>query len=549
MKNASKLLSLFIAAIMIATLSLTVAADNEVTVTVPDSTHTYAAYQIFSGTQETSGGPLASIQWGSGINSSAFLTALKSDTSGPFNVTSGGTTVNIFADCVTAQDVADVLDTVSSNSQAAELFAKLAFANKSAVSTTLSSGTNTLDKGYYLVVDTQNVSGTYDVANPAVLMVTNDMVIEPKTDKPSVDKQVWDEAADSEDGVNNWGESADHALNETFQFKLIGTLPVDIEFDRYETYTVKFNDFWSEGITFENLVSVDIIPVKASAETVSLYTGGTIAKVGGVDTFSYTVDTTARTLTITVPDVKTLGADLSEGASIVVVYNAHLNESAIITNADTVGNGTADDNINTVNLEYTNTPDTAGTGTTLGKTPDDTVFVFTYEILNTKYKDSKASGNELGGAEFKLYQADGVTEIPVIYDSTLGGYRLTKGAETGETMVSASGTGVFNIIGLDTGTYVLKETKAPDGYNVADDIQIVISATHLESGTGTSATVSFVTDSTHVDNDIIDKSGNLLPTTGGVGTKMIYIIGALLTVGAGVFLIVKKKIRGTEAAA
>lgn len=521
-----KFFAILLALVMVLSLSVTAFAAN---VAVLDADHTYVAYQIFTGSQSESGGALGNVAWGDGINESGFLSALKSDTSDAFKYTDDKGTPETTDDVIypnvfnqstvtTAAHVADWLSKFGNNSAAAEKFAKLALDKKVGDGTTLSNGNNDLEDGYYLIVDTTNVSGVDDVANPALLQVTRDITITAKTNKPTVDKKVQDETTDAEAGsTDGWGETADHAINETFKFKLTAHLPRDTGFDRYAAYEVKFTDTWSEGVTYEDIVSITVDDVSVTNDA------------------SLDIDTINRKMIIDIPNVKTIsGVDLSDGADVIVIYNAHLNEKAAVAK-ETPAN-TDDDNQNKVYLEYSNKPD----GTGLGKTAEDTVYVFTYGVDNTKYKDSVADSNKLGGAGFRLYESNGTTEVNLIFDSSKSAYRPIKAGEEGEEMTSAQSTGVFNIIGLDAGTYYLKETATPQGFNTCDDIKIEISATHKENDDNVSATVT-LTNSSNMTNPIVNRSGSVLPETGGIGTTIFYVVGSLLVLAAGVLLITKKR--------
>lgn len=104
---------------------------------------------------------------------------------------------------------------------------------------------------------------------------------------------------------------------------------------------------------------------------------------------------------------------------------------------------------------------------------------------------------------------------------------------------------MFNIIGLDAGTYVLKETSTPAGYNTCAPINIVISAVHKENTD--EATVKLdLTGSENMTNAVINKSGSSLPSTGGIGTTIFYVAGGVLVVGAGVLLITKKRAKDAQ---
>lgn len=127
----------------------------------------------------------------------------------------------------------------------------------------------------------------------------------------------------------------------------------------------------------------------------------------------------------------------------------------------------------------------------------------------------------------------------MIYDANKAAYRPIGEGETGVEMKSAA-NGVFNIIGLYAGTYTLKETTTPDGYNKCEDIAITISATHKENANKTSADLTLT--ETNGDNDIINNSGSTLPSTGGIGTTLFYLGGGCMVAVAGILLITKKRI-------
>ncbi|MCF0150648.1 MAG: LPXTG cell wall anchor domain-containing protein, partial [Firmicutes bacterium] len=267
------------------------------------------------------------------------------------------------------------------------------------------------------------------------------------------------------------------------------------------------------------------------------------------DEYVLSASNTTRKMTITIPDITSIeDLDLTKEVVITVIYNAHLNEDAVVSNSETCevddgGDGTYDNNRNTVYLEYSNKPDASGSTDTgnLGKTPDDTVYVFTYEMPNTKVD---ADDNPVEGAGFKLYESDGTTEIGLIKDTTLDAYRPIKSGETKEEMFSADDTGIFNIVGLDAGTYILKETTIPDGYNKCADITVVISGTHVENQDKASATDTFSMTMNGVastNNKIVNNVGATLPETGGIGTTIFYVLGGLLMAGAVILLVTKKK--------
>lgn len=226
--------------------------------------------------------------------------------------------------------------------------------------------------------------------------------------------------------------------------------------------------------------------------------------------------------------------------TVTVIYKAHLNENATVNNASGSTN-----NKNTVKLEFSNNPYWNGEGTPdKGETPEDTVWVFTYQVNNTKV-DASNENKPLAGAGFKLYSDENCgQEIALIYDETKQAYRPVKGEEQGVEMISAETTGVFNIIGLDAGTYYLKETTVPAGYNEMspNPFVVTISATHVESN-GT-ANVTLDADTSTMTNEIANNKGATLPETGGMGTTVFYVLGGILAVGAGVLLVARRRMRG-----
>ena len=171
MKHMKRIFALALALIMVLGLATTAFAAT-VTVTVDKVGHTYEAYQILTGSQDESEGALGNVVWGSGIDSGAFLAALKD------NATVGAT----FESATDAMSFAAALANLTDNSEGAKVVAAIADANKIAsAAIKLSEGENQLDNGYYLIVDTTNVSGVYDSKNASLLQVTRDIIIADKS--------------------------------------------------------------------------------------------------------------------------------------------------------------------------------------------------------------------------------------------------------------------------------------------------------------------------------------------------------------------------------
>lgn len=510
-----------------ATMSLTAsAADIKINGISTTQEHTFEVYQIFTG-DLSNDGKLSNLKWGSGV------TSIKKDEITDWTATNGQTVSDDVVTYLTSvTDARNIIKNITlSETKACE---DVTATNSDSV--TISN----LEDGYYVVKDVTDLSAKDDANSAWIVQVAGNVAVEIKNAKPTVDKQVLDEENDAEEGhANGWGESADHAINEQFKFKLIARVPAksDKDMKAYKEYKLKFNDTMSKGVTFEDIESVTI---KNGNKDITL------------SSTEYSEDATSATekaglkWSLTIEDIIKKLTDENGGVwgtndlEVEVIYKAHLNENAVISNGN-VKNSNAINN-NKVDLEYSNNPDSTGAGGTdsTGKTPEDYVWVFTYEVDNTKYKNAIKEGNELEGAKFKLYDSTGKNEIELIYDDTLTAYRPIKTGETATEMKSAKTTGKFDIKGLDSGVYVLKEISAPEGYNKCADIEIKIGASHKEYIDGTKVSMTLSSDS-NMKNDVINKEGSSLPSTGGIGTTLFYVCGGAMVAVSGIFLITKKR--------
>ncbi len=480
-------------------------ATYQLKVNASGTNHTYNVYQIFSGemsTNEAGAKVLSNIKWGANGTGKTGDAVEKN--------------VLTVLESATGSDSEKLAVITSYVKLDTSVFATLNSENSYAAN---------VPAGYYLVKDADNTLNGTDEAYTTFLVnvVGENVALTPKSAKPSVDKFVQDEAADKDihsTDSDGWGKTADHAINESFKFKLTATLPQDVDFGAYSTYKVQFTDTMSAGVTFESIDSVT---------------------VGGQNVTDYVCTATAGQAggewTLTINDIKRIsGVSLDNGAEIVVVYKAHLNEKAHVNHE----NG-ATTNENKVYLEYSNNPNASGSGE-LGKTPEENVWVFTYEVDNTKVKGN-TENEPLAGAGFRLYKDAGCSqEVALIYDTTLGAYRPTKDGETGVEMKSAEETGKFNIVGLDAGVYYMRETTTPTGYNTCDDVRIVISASHQK--TESSNNVTFTNNgenASNLTNTIVNNAGTTLPSTGGMGTTVFYVVGGGLMAVAVVLLVTKKR--------
>lgn len=506
------------------------AASIEITGISATEAHTFEVYQIFTG--DLNDGTFTNLKWGTGI--SQYDSAA---------VTSGELVPSDTIDAITALTGTD-------KEKANTIISKITPSSTKACDDVESdSGTASitgLADGYYLIKDVTNLDGKDDANSAWIIQVAGTVTnLAIKNAKPSVDKQIHDEPADAETGHTDtgWGESADHAINESFQFKLTATIPADSDLTAYETYKLMFTDTMSAGVTFE---SIESVTVGGTAIATTAYTAN---KVGSSPAAAPANGDAGISWTLSIDDIipliptgKTLGSD---EIVVEVIYNAHLNENAIIS---TDSGNDLEVNNNKVKLTYSNNPDNTGSGTSkTGETPEDYVWCFTYEVDNTKYKVSAADGNELPGAGFTLYSDSAKTTAIKLIDNNDGTYTVADQSATSGTIIemTSNSDGIFNIKGLDAGTYYLSETSVPnDDYNEADDITITIGATHIENSAGTAANLTLTTE--NVDNDIVDTKNSTLPSTGGMGTKLFMVGGGLTAALAGVYLVSKKRAKEEE---
>ena len=223
-----------------------------------------------------------------------------------------------------------------------------------------------------------------------------------------------------------------------------------------------------------------------------------------------------------------------QGGSVVTAeYTSTLNEKA---NPGYVGNP------NDMHITFSNNPNSTDPEEN-GETPDDKVIVFTFQLDVFKYDGTEGANqdNPLAGAEFTLYK--------VLKDGTEKFVKhLTK-----DDALDPTGTVkfVYRFHGLDDGTYKLVETKAPDGYNTAEPVTFEITATHeVESADPKLLTLNvptpFTTNNNSIHVDYYNYRGNTLPSTGGMGTTIFYVLGSILAVGAAILLVSKKRMNGAR---
>ena len=569
MKKARKLTAVLLSLVMLLALVVPASAAENYSITIQNNKegHTYEAYQIFAGTvssdEETNGetgGPmLGDITWGSGVNDAShaeLLAALKADA-----------TIGALAGMPDAADAAAVAAALDgANAETAAAFADVVsrFLSDTATESTAGEGVYTidnLDAGYYLVKDQDgSLQGAADTATDYIVQVLGNVAMEPKdSDIPTLEKKVYDEEFAVNDEAKTYGEGyndvADWNIGDRVPFKLIGSIP---DMDAYDTYQYIFHDTISAGLRLD-MDSFDVyVAQEKNQDPVAL-------GWAEIDPENYTLTPTADGFTLTIDNLKNFPYVNDDGRNyILVFYDAVLNENAEIG---------LPGNENSAYLEFSNNPNGEGTG----RTEEDTVIVFTYELDGTKV-DGANVDTKLEGAQFVLLNG-AKTEAAMVVDGKVTGWvKVATEAAAGDVkmpetyeewverygdqnvILTSAADGIFKIAGLDDGTYYLREIQAPNGYNLLEeDVQLVITA-DTENGQnwagepGQALTALNIrvndgelqpgnTETGIVNVTVANNQGATLPETGGMGTTLFYIIGGLLVVGAGILLVVRIRMK------
>ena len=379
---------------------------------------------------------------------------------------------------------------------------------------------NNLDYGYYVVyplgaTDTSTAPGNETVKSVASLVSVTDTTvsINMKSNYPTVVKKVNDKNADD---VN---------IGDEVTYTLTSKVP---DMTGYTSYVFNFKDTLSTGLTFKGITSVTV----GSGENVQNVTAGT-----GDNTYTLTQD--GQKITITMNNFLASNANKA-GQEIKVTYTATLNKDAVTG---------FDPNTNKATVEYSNKPGTDDKGESEPSKVDVHTFDFTifkYYLKNQNNKDDKTG---LANAEFELYKANGEVagDKVNIKKVTEGEYRVATPEEAAikgfKSDVIVSGTnGRVLVKGLDAGTYYLRETKAPDGYNkLLSDIKVEIKPVYDNStGKLKSYTVDYTYNGNKTQGTVItsqdnspevaveNKTGAQLPSTGSKGALMVTLAGIVL---------------------
>lgn len=563
MKKARKLTAVLLSLVMLLALVIPASAAENYSITIHnDKTgHIYEAYQIFAGTVssdaatdgETKGPMLGDITWGSGVDGAALLAALKA------------ADVEKYGACTTAADVAKALGTETASAEDAAAFADIAAKHLTTAAKTATAPNDDgnyiiegLPAGYYLVKDSLQAGDnqTGQVLSDYIVQVLGNVTMDPKDSGiPTLEKKVAERSKyQLDEGYGMYyNDVADWNIGDSVPFKLIASIPNNIE--SYDEYKFVFHDTLSNAFTLER-DSIKVFVAEGTAATVEQFEPQ--------DADLYQVAVEGQSFTLTIPDINQLDAHGNPANYVIITYSATLNQNAEIG---------LDGNENTAYLEFSNDPNGDG----LGRTAEDTVIVFTYELAGTKVDGETQAA--LKNAQFVLLNR-AKTEAAMVVDGKVKGWvkvateAAAPDVEMPETyeewlelnrqhnglILTSAENGLFNIAGLDDGTYYLREIQAPAGYNLLEnDVKLVITATTTngqdwagEPGQALTALNISVNDGelqpgnteTGIVNVTVENNqGATLPETGGMGTTLFYIIGGLLVVGAGILLVVRIRMK------
>ena len=341
-----------------------------------------------------------------------------------------------------------------------------------------------LENGYYLITSSLGTVAMTETA-PGKSVVE----IDEKNPVDTITKQVKE---DSKPEADAWGIENDAQVGDTVEFKSVATILKN-------TRNVKIYDKMDEGLTYSGDVKIE----------------------GLTEGEEYTVDeNTADGYAFIITFADSYLEGLTADTTLTLTYTAILNENAIVVTENEGNKSTAiDDQINKIKITF-----------------GDAQFVEAETVTKTHkfsvYKHAKDSTANLAGATFSLKKGkeenSTVVNLIRIDDNN---YRVANSEETGvvETFITVE-DGDIVIWGVDSDDdYTLEEISAPDGYNkLTSEVKVTV-----EAGNETRA-------------DIINSTGTQLPTTGGMGTKMFYIVGMMLMTGSAVMLITRRRMKTEE---
>ena len=389
---------------------------------------------------------------------------------------------------------------------------------------------NLNEAGYYIVTGTVKPTDPANSDKEVVSAVILDNAdptaeVKPKASVPTLNKKITKVDNATTDLLDDKGKAAVAKVGSVVSYELDSVVP---DLTGYSDYTFTFEDKLTGGLDY--VQDSFALTIKGATEN--------IAPTFAADKKSFT---------LTIPYDTLSKAAYTKGDAIVLTYNCTVNDSAL----------TYDFENNTADLVYSKSP----YGTTTNKTPEKKTYVIDLNLDVDKI-DGSDSTKHLDGAEFKLYRMNGTTKEYYKWDTT--DKKVTWVAEANADVFTTNDEGKLTqqVRGLDKGTYYLEETKAPTGYNrLKDPVEVVISVSEDAAGEKVTYSATYGGEDATMTNGevnltaatqssgkqpvatgvIENNSGAELPSTGGIGTTIFYVIGAILVLGAGILLVTRRR--------
>lgn len=489
--NMKKLISLALALVLMLAMAVPAFAAGEGSITIKNTVVgvDYSVYKIFDLESYSEDKTAYSYKIAEDSEWNAFVTGTGEGAAYVIVDENGYVTWN--TDKNTAADVADFATKA------------LAYAEANSIEATDSKTANGdtveftgLDLGYYLVDSSLGALCGLTTTEPAA-------EVNEKNAGHTLDKKV------QEDSTGNWGDENDASVGETVNFRATITISGPV-------INLVMHDTMTDGLDFTGVTGITLNDTP-------------------VDAANYTVNAPAADgCTFDVVFAQAFNNTLKSGDVIVVSYQAVLNEKAVVAEAEE----------NKSNLTY---DDTNGNS---HETPEDETKTFTWEMPVLKYANGDTN-KPLAGAKFVLYTDEGCTQAVKLHDKGGNIYQVCVDANCAEEHVSeitTTSNGTFTIEGLDAGTYYLKETEAPAGYNKLDTVvEVVID--HEGKINAVDKNDDGDTDDEGESFNVVgvnNNAGTQLPSTGGMGTTMFYAMGSLMVAAAVVLLVVKRRMNAAE---